>query len=151
MTSEKVKRAMIGDWGSRDTQFMKVNQRVRERLLGIVNGQGTHVTIPLQGSGTFVVEAMLNTFIPRNGKVLVLVNGEYGERMAKICRQMDRKVCISQTEENVPNSLEDLEKILEQDLQISHVAAVYCETTTGMRNPISDVWERFLKKIWLEF
>ena len=79
-TSPGVKEAMLHDYGSRDTRFIAVNRRVRERLVEIVNGGDGHVCVPLQGSGTFVVEAMMGNFVPPDGKVLVLVNGAYGKR-----------------------------------------------------------------------
>ena len=84
-TSPEVKEAARHDYGSRDRHFIEVNRQVRERLVAIAGGQGTHVCVPLQGSGTFVVEAMLGTFVPRDGKVLILANGAYGQRMARIC------------------------------------------------------------------
>jgi 2-aminoethylphosphonate-pyruvate transaminase len=80
-TSITVKRAMLRDWGSRDREFMALNARVRDRLVRLAGGAGTHVCVSLQGSGTFV-EAMLGTLVPRAGRVLVLVNGAYGARMA---------------------------------------------------------------------
>ena len=84
-TSMSVKQAMLHDWGSRDQEFIAINRRVRERLVVLAGGEGSHVCVPLQGSGTFVVEAMLGSFVPPAGKVLILVNGAYGKRMAKIC------------------------------------------------------------------
>ena len=70
-TSRSVKAAMLHDWGSRDATFLALNKEVVERLPEIVNAQGTHVAVPMQGSGTFAVEAMLTTFLPRSGKVLL--------------------------------------------------------------------------------
>ncbi len=71
-TSPTVKQAMLHDYGSRDRHFIQVNERIRERLVDLVGGRPKHVCIPLQGSGTFVVEAMLVSFVPRNGKILLL-------------------------------------------------------------------------------
>src|SRR5262249_45372835 len=84
-TAESTKRAMLHDWGSRDTAFIAMTARVRQRLAEIAGG-GDLVAVPLQGSGTFVVEAALGTFVPRTGKVLILVNGAYGARMARVCK-----------------------------------------------------------------
>jgi len=83
-TSRAVKEAMLHDWGSRDAEFIKMNARVRERLVELAGGQGTHVCVPLQGSGTFIIEAMIGTLVPRSGKLAVLVNGAYGARMVRI-------------------------------------------------------------------
>src|SRR5712672_3112565 len=91
-TSKRVKEVMVHDWGSRDAAFLRINREVLERLHDIVNGRGTHVTVPMQGSGTFAVEAMLTTFIPATGKVLLLVNGAYGQRARKICLIAGRRI-----------------------------------------------------------
>src|SRR5687768_17461354 len=71
-TSASVKRAMLRDWGSRDRDFIALNARVRARLLELAGGAGSHVCVPLQGSGTFVVEALLGTLLPKRGKLLAL-------------------------------------------------------------------------------
>ncbi len=138
-TSPSVKEAALHDYGSRDSHFIAVNRRVREALLEIVNGGDSHVAVPLQGSGTFAVEAMLGCFVPRDGKVLILVNGAYGKRMAKICQVIGRAALVQETPEDVPNDPEALEQALAADPGISHVAVVHCETTSGILNPIEAV------------
>src|SRR6266536_2219904 len=55
-TAESTKRAMLHDWGSRDSAFIAMTARVRRRLVEIAGG-GELVAVPLQGSGTFAVEA----------------------------------------------------------------------------------------------
>ena len=77
-TSTATKLAMVRDWGSRDAGFIDLNRRVRQLLLKIIDSEKTHVCVPLQGSGTFAVEAMLGTMVPENGHVLVPLNGAYG-------------------------------------------------------------------------
>jgi len=138
-TSPSVKQAMLHDFGSRDLDFIAVNARVREQLAAIVNGTDSHVCIPLQGSGTFVVEAMLGTFVPSDGKLLILVNGAYGERMLRIVEILGRPVSVQRTPEDVPVDPEALEQRLSDDPSISHVAVVHCETTTGLLNPIEAI------------
>jgi 2-aminoethylphosphonate-pyruvate transaminase len=140
-TSSAVKRAMLRDWGSRDRDFIALNARVRERLVRLVGGAGTHVCVPLQGSGTFVVEAMLGTLVPRAGRLLVLVNGAYGARMVRIARCHGREVAALETPEDQPNDLAGLERALAADRAITHVAAVHCETTSGILNPIERIAE----------
>ena len=138
-TSLEAKQAALHDYGSRDSHFIAVNRRMRDALVDIVSGRGSHVSVPLQGSGTFVVEAMLGSFVPRDGKVLILVNGAYGTRMAKICRVMSREVVTQETPEDVPNDPEALDRALAGDPGITHVAAVHCETTSGILNPIEEI------------
>ena len=111
-TSDTVKRAMLRDWGSRDREFIALNARVRERLVALAGGAGTHVCVPIQGSGTFAVEAMLGTLVPQAGKLLVLVNGAYGERMARIARRHGRRVHSLGTPEDGPNDLAALDEAL---------------------------------------
>lgn len=140
-TSPTVKQAMLHDYGSRDKTFIDINAWVRNRLLAIVHGAESHVCVPLQGSGTFVVEAMIGTFVPRDGKLLILVNGAYGHRIAKICTYIGRDYTIVESAEDVPVDLRRLDSTLSQDPTISHVAVIHCETTSGILNPIKAVAE----------
>lgn len=140
-TSIATKEAMLHDWGSRDATFIETNQRVRDRLLEIAEAGDTHVCVPLQGSGTFVVEAALGTLLPRDGKALVLINGAYGKRMVKIIEYLGRAYTTLETPEDTPPSIDDLDAILADDSDITHVMAVHCETTSGILNPISEIAE----------
>ncbi|MFT5657815.1 MAG: 2-aminoethylphosphonate-pyruvate transaminase, partial [Gammaproteobacteria bacterium] len=92
-----------------------------------------------QGSGTFVVEAMIGCFVPADGKLLILVNGAYGHRIAKICDYYKRDYLIKETAEDVPVSASELDQTLASDSSISHVVVVYCETTSGILNPLPEI------------
>ena len=138
-TSPEVKEAARHDYGSRDLRFIDINRRVRERLVAIAGGEETHVCVPLQGSGTFVVEAMLGTFVPRDGKVLILVNGAYGQRMAKICEVAGRRFDVLETAEDLPVDPRALDGALAADAGVSHVTVVQCETTSGIVNPLEAI------------
>jgi 2-aminoethylphosphonate-pyruvate transaminase len=138
-TSATVKRAMLRDWGSRDQDFIVLNARIRARLVELAGGAGSHVAVPLQGSGTFVVEAMLATLLPRDGKLLVLVNGAYGRRMVEIASRHGRRVTTLESPEDQPNDPQALDRALAADPAISHVAVVQCETTSGILNPIAAI------------
>ncbi len=138
-TSKRVKEVMVHDWGSRDAAFLKINQEVLDRLPDIVNGRGTHVTVPMQGSGTFAVEAMLTTFVPPKGKVLLLINGAYGQRAKKICDIARRAYAVHETAEDTPPDLAAVDALLKGDTGITHVFAVQCETTSGILNPIVEI------------
>ncbi len=140
-TSMETKQAMLHDWGSRDASFIEMNARVRDTLVKIVDGEGSHVCVPIQGSGSFAVEATLGTLIPRNGKALILINGAYGTRMAKILDYAGRAYVINETPEDTPVDLKALDASLDSDASISHVLVVHCETTSGILNPIADVAE----------
>ena len=138
-TSRATKEAMLRDWGSRDSRFIELNARVRDRLVAIVHGRETHVCVPMQGSGTFAVEATLGTLVPRDGKALVLVNGSYGHRMVRILEIMGRAHSILETAEDTPPSATDVDRMLARDDSLGHVLAVYCETTSGILNPVDEI------------
>lgn len=138
-TSLTVKQAMLHDYGSRDATFIELNGRILERLVDIVNGAGRYVTVPLQGSGTFVVEAMIGNFVPASGKLLILVNGAYGKRIAKICDYYRRNYLVQESAEDVPVDTAQLDATLKADSAITHVVVVHCETTSGILNPLREI------------
>lgn len=138
-TAKSVKEVMVHDWGSRDSTFLRINREVLETLPAIANASGTHVTVPMQGSGTFAVEAMLTTFIPAGGKVLLLVNGAYGHRAKRICDIARRAAVVHETPEDTPPDLAEVDRILAADKAITHVFVVQCETTSGILNPVVEV------------
>ena len=138
-TSQETKEVMLHDWGSRDSDFIEINRRIRMQLLKIASAEASHVCVPLQGSGTFVVEAALGTLIPRDGKVLILVNGAYGKRIAKILDYLNREYLVHETAEDTTPVLSRLDSTLAGDSKISHVVVVHCETTSGILNPIGEI------------
>jgi len=138
-TSLRTKQSMLRDWGSWDGDFNSITGRVRERLLQIVHGSGTHECVPMQGSGTFSVEAAIGTLVPRTGHVLVPQNGAYCQRIARICRVLGRKLTTIDYAENTQVAAADIERALRADPSITHVALVHCETSTGILNPLEEV------------
>lgn len=138
-TSLRTRQAMLRDWGSWDIDFNTITGRVRERLLQIVAATATHECVPMQGSGTFSVEAAIGTLVPRNGHVLVPQNGAYCQRIARICRTLGRKLTTIDYSEDSPVAARDIERSLAADPSITHVALVHCETSTGILNPLEEV------------
>jgi len=138
-TSSETKLAMVRDWGSRDTGFIEINRRVRAMLLDVVGLKESHVCVPLQGSGTFAVEAMLGTLVPKDGHVLVPQNGAYCKRIAKICSILGRRITAIDYEERQPVNPADIDAALKKDQSITHVALVHCETSTGVLNPLTEI------------
>ncbi|MFT8243579.1 2-aminoethylphosphonate--pyruvate transaminase [Roseomonas sp. BN140053] len=138
-TRIETRRAMLRDWGSRDPAFIALTAELRERLLAVAKGEGTHVAVPLQGSGTFIVEAALATLLGRGSKLLVLCNGAYGERMVAIARRLGHAAEALRWPEHRPVEPERVAAALREDPAITHVALVHCETTTGLLNPLPAV------------
>jgi len=138
-TSLATKAAMLRDWGSWDSKFNAVTARVRAKLNTVIHGEASHVCVPMQGSGTFAVEAAMNTLVPRDGHVLVLVNGAYGKRMAKLTQMMGRKTSTFETADDVPTTAADVDRLLTKDPSITHVGLIHCETSTGIENPLAAI------------
>jgi len=140
-TSLATKTAMLRDWGSWDASFNAVTAEIRRKLLDVVHGHDSHVCVPMQGSGTFSVEAAVNTLVPRDGHVLVLINGAYGQRMARLTTMMGRRVSTFVTAEDVPTTPADVDRLLGADTSITHVGLIHCETSTGILNPLAAIAE----------
>lgn len=138
-TSDTVRAALDRDWGSRDGDFVALTARVRDGLVAVLEGHEGMTAIPLQGSGSFAVEAMLGTFVPRDGALLVLVNGAYGRRMVEMARIAGRRVEVLDCDETETPDPAALDARLAEDASIGHVAVVHCETTTGILNPIAEI------------
>ena len=138
-TSPETKAAMLVDWGSWDNAFNELTASVCRDLVQIVNGQAEHVCIPLQGSGTFSVEAAIGTFVPRNGKVLVPDNGAYCKRIARMLGYLGREAVVLTHDEQAPADPARIDAALAADPAITHVAQVHCETGTGILNPLPEI------------
>ncbi|NNE90836.1 MAG: 2-aminoethylphosphonate--pyruvate transaminase [Verrucomicrobiales bacterium] len=142
-TSTGVKEAMLTDYGSREPTFINLVSEIRSELLeiaGVSYAAGFEV-IPMQGSGTFGIESVIGSVVPRNGKLLVIVNGAYGRRMVQIaeCLGIDVDLLEFPETENPDETL--IENRLAGDDSITHVAVVHCETTTGILNPLNSISE----------
>jgi len=138
-TSLQTKAAMLRDWGSWDSSFNAVTREVRDKLSRIIEADGAHACVPMQGSGTFAVEAAINTLVPRDGHVLVLINGAYGKRMAKLTGMMGRKLSVFETPDDVRTTADDVDSLLTRDPSITHVGLIHCETSTGILNPLAEI------------
>ena len=144
-TNATTKQAMLRDLGSRDSEFINMVKAVRQKLVELGNGGDEYTAVLMQGSGTFGIEATLSSVILRDGKLLILINGAYGQRMLKIADihriQSSALICS----ENTRLDASALASALSNDESITHVAVVHCETTTGIINPI-DAYGEIIKR-----
>ena len=138
-TSLATKQAMLRDWGSWDASFNAITASICKDVVDIVHGAGTHVCVPLQGSGTFSVEAALGTLVPRDGKVLVPVNGAYCTRIVRILGYLGRACTTIDIAEDRHPTAQQIDAALAADPTITHVAQVHCETGTGILNPLAEI------------
>jgi 2-aminoethylphosphonate-pyruvate transaminase len=140
-TTLRTKLAMLRDWGSWDSDFNEITASVRRSLLKIIHAEDTHVVVPLQGSGTFSVEAAVATLVPRDGHVLVLDNGAYCKRAARLTTLMGRRCTQVSFDEAEQVSPQLLDEKLAADRSITHVVLIHCETGAGVWNPLQQVSE----------
>lgn len=139
-TSYAVKQAMLRDWGSWDGEFRAVTSEMRKMLLDMINDKdGVFDCVPMQGSGTFSVEALLASFIPRDGKVLVLANGAYGKRLVQTLEYLGRAHSVIDKGDYMPPRGDEVTAALQADPEITHVVVVHCETSSGILNPIAEI------------
>jgi 2-aminoethylphosphonate-pyruvate transaminase len=138
-TSRTVKEAMLHDLGSRDGEFIAVVRDIRSRLLSLAEGAEGHEAVLLQGSGTYALEAVLGSAIPADGKLLVAVNGSYGRRLVEMARVLRISVAAVECGEDEHPDLGRVERAMVADPAITHLAAVHCETTSGIVNPAASL------------
>ncbi|MBM3345880.1 MAG: 2-aminoethylphosphonate--pyruvate transaminase [Betaproteobacteria bacterium] len=138
-TSLATKQAMLRDWGSWDSAFNAMTASLCKDLVDVVHGAATHVSVPLQGSGTFSVEAAIGTVVPRGGRVLVPQNGAYCQRVLRICKYLGRAAVELPMPEDMQATGKMVAEALDRDPAITHVTQVHCETGTGILNPLHDI------------
>jgi len=141
-TSPTVRAAMLRDWCTWDDDYnLGIVTPIRQGLVKLASA--THpelfTSVPMQGSGTFSVEAMIGSTVPQDGKLLVLANGEYGNRLGRIAQTLKINKVVHDSGELAPPDLGKLEATLAGDPALTHVVCVHCETTTGMLNPLAEI------------
>ena len=139
-TAYSVKQAMLRDWGSWDGDFREMTRQIRKELLAMIDDhEQLFDCVPMQGSGTFAVEAMLGSLLPRDAKALVLANGAYGLRTAKTLEYLGRSHIVIDKGDYLPPRATEITELLEADRAITHVIAIHCETSSGILNPIEEI------------
>ncbi len=141
-TSYTIKQAMLRDLGSRDFEFITIVKDIRNKLLSLAGiNQGEYEAVLMQGSGTFGLESVVSSTIPRDRKFLVIANGAYGKRIAKMARIHHIDTQVLEYAENELPHLDTINDVLQADQTITNVCVVHCETTTGLINPIEAIGE----------
>ncbi|AWS50234.1 MULTISPECIES: 2-aminoethylphosphonate--pyruvate transaminase [Providencia] len=139
-TSKTVKEAMLFDSCTWDDDYnLGVVQHIRQQLVALATANAGYSSVLLQGSGSYAVEAVLGSAIGDKEKVLIISNGAYGARMAQMAQGLGVAHCVYDCGEVALPDLQRVEQLLQQDNQITHIAMVHCETTTGILNPIEKI------------
>ena len=140
-TSASIKAAMQRDVGSRSLEFVELVSQIRAELLKIagVSQESGYEAVLMQGSGTFAIEAVLSSVIAPDGRLLVLANGAYGERILQIAERLKIPVAVQRWPENESPDPDTVRRLLAAEPRPMHVAIVHLETTTGILNPIDEI------------
>lgn len=147
--SLSVREAALRDLGSRDVEFISTVKFLRSKLLQIAGvSENFYTAVPVQGSGTFAVEAVFHTAVAKSyGRALVLENGAYGKRMGKICEVLKIPYHIESFPENSKVNVRQVEELLMDDPSFSMVAVVHCETSSGVINPVVELGQSIKRLI----
>lgn len=141
-TAYGVKAKMLCDWGSWDADFRSMTSRLRSGILSMIgDSKDEFDCVPMQGSGTFAVEAMLGSFLDKDSKALVLSNGAYGQRTVQTLARIGRNHVVIDKGDYLPPRGSEVADALEADASITHVVAIHCETSSGILNPIGEISE----------
>ena len=140
-TTDTVKQAMLADWCTWDEDYnVHIVQEIRRQLTGIATTHTDEYTsILMQGSGTYCVEAVIGAAIKPGDKLLILSNGAYGDRMGNIAEYYKLNYDMLAFDETEQVSVSYVDDYLAHNADITHVAIVHCETTTGILNPLKEV------------
>lgn len=139
-TSMATKQAMLSDWGSWDADFNRITTEICQGLLAMAGvHDDSYACVPMQGSGTFSVEAALATAIARDGKALVLMNGAYGKRATQILDYLNREYITLDKGDYLPPQPEEVDELLAANPDVTDVFLVHCETSSGILNPLREI------------
>ena len=139
-TSETVKKEMMVDHCTWDNDYKQITQKIRRELLDLAHvSPEDYTAVLMQGSGTFGVESAITSSVGKDGKLLILSNGAYGERMADIAEHAGLKYRIEQFPYYEVPDAAVVAKVLDEDPEITHVSMVHSETTSGILNDIASV------------
>ncbi|MBI4603430.1 MAG: 2-aminoethylphosphonate--pyruvate transaminase [Planctomycetes bacterium] len=138
-TTRTVKEAMLADIGSWDSDCVRLVAEIREALVQLAGGGRDHTCTPIQGSGSYAVEAILGSAVPRGGKLLILSNGAYGRRAQLSAQALGIEHAVLEDPEDVPHDPARVGEALDRDPKVTHVFCVHCETTSGVLNPLREV------------
>lgn len=138
-TTKTVKAVMLRDWCTWDDDYNGIVQDIRKQLVELATAAEGYTSVLMQGSGTFGVESVISTAIPEKGRLLVIANGAYGQRIGQIAARQKIDFALLDSGELHQPDTDKLVEALETDHAVTHVAVVHCETTTGMLNPIEAI------------
>ena len=139
-TTPTVKLAQIvDDICPREKEFGDLMEWVSTELTKMVADLDRYTAILFGGSGTAAVEAILTSVVPNDKQVLIVNNGAYGKRMCQIAQRFGIGYIEYKSSPIEPIDLKALEESIQVNDNLSHLAVVHNETTTGLLNNLDDL------------
>lgn len=139
-TSAAVKEVMQVDHCTWDEDYKIITQKIRQRLLELAGvSEEEYTAILMQGSGSFGVEAVLSSVLGSQDKLLICVNGAYGERMVQMAKRHGLSYSSYEVPENEIPDAAVIQEILQKDADITALAMVHSETTSGILNELTEI------------
>ncbi|WP_314924642.1 2-aminoethylphosphonate--pyruvate transaminase [Aeromonas piscicola] len=142
-TTATVRAAMLQDSCTWDADYnLGVVEPIRRELVWLATGpeyESDYSAVLLQGSGSYVVESVLGSAIGSDECLLIINNGAYGARMGEMARCLGLRHHELDCGETTRPEPAAIEAMLVRHPEITHLAMVHCETTTGMLNPLEEV------------
>ncbi|MCF2625347.1 2-aminoethylphosphonate--pyruvate transaminase [Fusobacterium perfoetens] len=142
-TSRGVRTAMLKDWCTWDKDYNNIVEDIRKELVSLCvkeENREKYTAVLMQGSGSFGVESVIGTAVPKEkGKLLVLANGAYGNRMGEIASVLGLNFRIEKFGDKTVVNPERVREIIKEDSEITHVSVVHSETTSGILNPVFEI------------
>jgi 2-aminoethylphosphonate-pyruvate transaminase len=139
-TSRRVRQALLTpDLCHREPEFFEVMRECRERLVAVTGVADSFAAVLFTGSGTAAVESAVCSVVPRDRSLLVIDNGVYGDRIVRIAAAHGIPTEILRYDTVTPVAPRDVERSLAAHPDVSHIALVHHETTTGLLNPVAEV------------
>jgi len=139
-TTAAVKEEMLFDRCTWDDDYKSITQKIRSQLLSLAGaGPDEYTAVLMQGSGTFAVESVMTSAVSDDDKVLIVTNGAYGERIVQMAEYIGLNYTPYRVRYDAQPEEAELRAVLAADPDITHIAMVHCETTTGILNPLETV------------
>jgi len=139
-TSLRVRQALVTpDLCHREPEFFEVMRECRERIVRAVGCGDAFTAVLFTGSGTAAVEAAVCSAVPPDRSLLVVSNGVYGDRLVRVAGAHGIPAQVLTYDFTTPVPPRDVEAAIIAHPEVSHVAVVHHETTTGLLNPVADV------------
>ena len=139
-TSDTVKQAMMVDHCTWDNDYNEVIMDIQSRILDIAHcDREIYTCVLMSGSGTYANEAVISTVLGQGDKLLLVESGVYGARLGILADYAGKTYTSYKLLYEKEQDIENIERILKEDSEISHIVMVHVESTFGFENDLTGI------------